>query len=180
MTLKPAYDLRPLALGEMLDYTFRIYQKVFPFIAVPTALLLGPALFPLYLFSGAAQQFSSLMQKNPKAFDDVSSWAAATTVILEQTGFDLTGTANYGLPELGLFAVATGLYTIFFMMASIITHLITIGIVGQRILGIEPTWDEIGRITMRFGWRGIALTFLQMAVMLVPFVPSVILALLQR
>lgn len=178
MTLKPAYDLRPLAIGEMLDYTFRIYQRIFRYIAIPTAILLGPMLFPMYLLTGALQQFGTLMERNPSLFDDVASWGAATSVILEHTGLDLTWTANFGLPELGLFAVATLLYTIFFMIATIMTHLMTIGIVGQRILGIDPSWEELGRIVTRFGWRGVGLTFLQLVVLLVPFVPSLVLSLL--
>lgn len=174
--LTPAYDLRPLGLGEILDYTFRLYQRIFPFAALTTILLQGLPFAPLFFAATAIQQFSIRVQENPDLATDADiSWAGFTAVMLEEMGLDLTWTVGQTLEDWLRILGMAGLFLLFASLAAIVLKVILVGLTSQRILGIEPTWSGVGMLARRFTWRAFLAGLLQGLLIFVLFMPALLL-----
>jgi len=152
-------------MGEIFDYTLRLYQRTFQFLAPPVALLQGPALLFFYFVYGLYQSLMEAVVQDPDLMSPPNP-AVLVQTLLDRTGVDLSFLLRmsqadfWGLGGLWLAGV------IYMGVAAVLLQVAIINVIGQRILGQPITWRTVWEPVKRFGWRAIAAMVLQSLVLL--------------
>lgn len=152
--IKPAYELRPLGMGELLDYTFKLYKSAFPYIALPFAILQGPFMLPLFFINSLASTMQrSLISAGPGAGDP--GIGGMIEMVLQSTGMDLSFLLGWGMME--WIMLGSGFALLLFVMGilAVVMQIGIVSVVGQRILGNMPTWEMVFDAYRRFGVRAL-------------------------
>lgn len=172
--ITPAYDLRPLGMGELLDYALRLYRSVFPSLGVAMLVLQGPFILPLYFLSVVINRAQLHAITDPQTSTVLSpDFADYLRLIYEYQGIDLLFLLNYSGTDWLLVALGALAVIVVASIATVLLQVGTVGVTGQRILGYQPGIRDLLRVFRRFGVRGIGAGIVQTLMLLVPMVPPV-------
>ncbi|MEO7993052.1 MAG: hypothetical protein ABI743_01535 [bacterium] len=174
---QPLYELRPLGAGEILDYTRRLYQRVFPLAIIPTAILQGPFSAVIIYVTNVVSGVSKVTTpEQVKDFNDnISNFPYWIERIHDVWGIDWSPLLAWTTTTWIWAGFAFWLYCIVIGMAGAINNAGIIAVAGERWLGYVPTAQTLWRAWKRTAWRAIGITLLQgLIVALSIFIPFLI------